>query len=88
MAANTQRKLVSATQLLLALALIFGLYKYGIALDHGSVPGWVDTVVSLIFIIGVSTGMLLQARHSENVYIGNISDRDIALEGRECPLQE
>lgn len=80
MASNAQRKIASTGQLLLALALAFGMYEFGIARNHGRVPDWVDTVVSLIFIIGVPTGILLQARHSEEVHVGSLSSEEIVLE--------
>ena len=80
MASNAQRKIASAGQLLLALVLAFAMYQFGIARNRGSVPNWLDTVVSLIFIVGVPTGILLQARHSEQVRVGSLSREEVVLQ--------
>ena len=88
MASNAQKKIASAGQLLLALVLAFAMYAFGMARNRGSVPSWLDTVVSLIFIIGVPTGILLQARHSEEVYVGDLSSEKVVPEAGELTVFE
>ena len=80
MASNKQRKIASIRPVASCISSGFGMYEFGIARNRGRVPNWVDTAVSLIFIIGVPTGILLQARHSEEVHVGSLSSEKIVLE--------
>ena len=74
--------------MLVALALAFGMYEYGTARSHGSVSSWLDMAVSLVFIIGVPAVILIRARHSEDIYVGNLSDGKVALDVGENVLFE
>ena len=72
MPSDTHRRVVSAVQLILGLTLAAGMYVYGTARNRGVIPHWFDDAFSVVWLVLVLVAIFFIARHSENVYVGNL----------------
>ncbi len=86
MLAKRSRRLVSATQILLACLLAFGLYRFSIARNQGSIPEWLDDLLVIAWFVGVIALIIWQARRAEDTYIGNLREDKATLNADEEPV--